>query len=121
MNEMIAYCGLDCQNCPIYLATREQDKEKQERTRIEIMQSLKTHYGMKCELEDITDCDGCMSDKGRLFSACKDCSIRKCARKKELESCAYCDEYICETLEEFFAKESSAKNRLDKIRDASHL
>ena len=119
MDEMIAYCGLDCNSCPILLATGEQNKEKQKEKRKEILQLIKQHYGLKCELKDITDCDGCMTETGRLFSACKDCPIRKCARKKALESCAYCDEYICETLEEFFVKESSAKNRLDKTRNPS--
>ena len=116
MSEMIAYCGLDCKSCPIFLVTREQNKEKQEEKRKEILQFLKEHYDLKYRLEDITDCDGCMSETGRLFSACKDCPIRKCARQKELESCAYCEEYVCKTLEEFLAKEPTAKTRLDKIK-----
>lgn len=120
MNKMIAYCGLDCNTCPIYLVTREKNKEKQKEKRKEIVNLIKEHYGLDFRLGDITDCDGCMGETGRLFSACKDCPIRKCARKKRIESCAYCNEYICETLEEFFKKEPDARVRLNKMRDASH-
>ena len=119
MGEMIAYCGLVCQTCPIYLATREKDEEAQERMRAEIAQLCREQYGMAYEPEDITDCDGCWTDEGRLFSACKDCGIRNCARQRGLESCAYCDEYACERLEAFFASEPSARTRLDEIREAS--
>ncbi len=119
MSGMIAYCGLDCRTCPIYLVTREKNKEKQEAKRKEILQLIKEHYGLEYRLEDITDCDGCMIETGKLFSACKECPIRNCAIEKKIVSCAYCDEYICETLEEFFAKEPAAKIHLDKIRSLS--
>jgi hypothetical protein len=116
MDEMIAYCGLSCRTCPIYLVTREKNREKQKEKRKEIVRLLKTHYGLEFKLKDITDCDGCMSETGRLFSVCNDCSIRKCAREKKLENCSYCEKYICKTLEEFFAREPSAKEKLEKIR-----
>lgn len=116
---MIACCGLDCQTCPIYLVTREKNKEKQKEEKQEIVRLIKEHYGLESKSEDITDCDGCMSETGRLFSACRGCPIRKCVINKELQNCAYCEEYICGTLQEFFAKEPSARDRLDKIRDAS--
>lgn len=116
MNKMIAYCGLDCMSCPIYLVTREQDKEKQKEKRKEIVLLIKEHYDLEFKLEDITDCDGCMTDTGRLFRACKACPIRKCARKKRIENCAHCEEYICQTIEDFFSREPDAKNRLDKIK-----
>lgn len=120
MDEIFAYCGLDCHICPIYLATREENKEKQEKKRKIIVRLIKKHYGLKLNLEDITDCDGCTADTGRLFSQCKDCTIRKCAREKRIESCAYCMDYICKALEEFFAKEPDAKKRLEEMRDALH-
>jgi hypothetical protein len=119
VNEMIAYCGLDCQTCPIYLVAREKNKEKQKEEKKEIVKLIKEHYGLDFKLEDITDCDGCRSETDSLFSACKDCSIRSCARERKLESCAHCENYICRTLEEFFAKEPDAKMRLNKRRDPS--
>jgi hypothetical protein len=119
MGEVIAYCGLVCQTCPIYLATRVESQEERERMRAEIAQLCQGQYGMAYEPEDITDCDGCQADEGRLFSACKDCAIRKCARQRGLESCAFCDEYVCERLDAFFASESSARIRLDEMRETS--
>jgi len=116
MTEMVAYCGLACQTCPIYLATRQENKEEQARMRAEIVQLCKEQYGMDYELEDITDCDGCRTEDGRLFSACKNCLIRKCAKQKGLENCAYCTEYACVRLEAFFGTDPTAKIRLDEIR-----
>ncbi len=117
MNEMIAYCGIACQKrCPIYLATREKNKEKRKKMRMEVVRLCKEQYGLEYKLEDITDCDGCLTEKGRLFPTCKNCPIKKCARQKRLENCAYCSEYACEKLEKFFVTDPSAKRQLEKIR-----
>jgi hypothetical protein len=116
MAEMVAYCGLTCQTCPIYLATRQENREEQARMRAEIVQLCREQYGMNYELEDITDCDGCQTEGERLFSACKNCPIRKCAREKALENCAYCTEYACGRLEAFFRTDPTAKTCLDAIR-----
>jgi hypothetical protein len=98
------------------LATRQENKEEQARMRAEIVQLCKEHYGMDYELEDITDCDGCQTEGERLFSACQNCPMRKCAREKELENCAYCLEYPCGKLEAFFRTDPAARRRLDAIR-----
>ena len=117
MNGMMAYCGLLCQTCPIYLATREEDAEKQAKMRTEIAQLCKQQYGMDYGPGDITDCDGCFGG-GRLFSACRDCPIRDCAKRKGLENCGHCSEYACDRLEAFFATEAAARTRLDETRDS---
>ena len=116
MTEGVAYCGLTCQSCPIYMATRQENKNNQARMRVEIVEQCKERYGINYTLEDITDCDGCRTEGGRLFSASKNCAIRKCAREKELENCAYCTEYACGMLETFFSTETTAKTRLEAIR-----
>jgi hypothetical protein len=115
--EMLSYCGLVCNTCPIYVATREINKEEQARKRTEIARICHEQYGMKYELSDITDCDGCRTEGGRLFSGCNDCTVRECAKQKALENCAYCSEYICQTLESFFVHDPSAKMRLDEARN----
>ncbi len=114
MAEMIAYCGLTCQTCPIYLATRVENQEEQRMMRTSIVQQCREQYSLAFVLEDITDCDGCAAG-GRLFSACKDCPIRTCSREKELDNCAYCAEYACTKLGQFFKTEPEAKDRLDSI------
>jgi len=83
MTEILTYCGLICSTCPIYLATRQEDDEEQTKMRVEIARLCREQYGMDYAPEDITDCDGCCTHSGRLFSACKSCLIRKCARDKK--------------------------------------
>ena len=119
MDEMIAYCGLNCHSCPIYLATREKDEEKKYKMKVDIAQQIKKHYGQECKPEDVTDCDGCKTEGGRLLSGSKNCQIRKGASRKGVENCAHCDEYACEKLKEFFATEAHAhaKERLDEIKN----
>ena len=116
MNEIIAYCGLTCHNCQIYLATREKDQEKRKKMRVEIARMIKKQYGTEYKPDDISDCDGCKTEGGRLFSGSKDCHIRKCAGEKGIENCAHCSEYPCGELEKVFAKEPEIKKRLEELR-----
>jgi len=102
MDKVISYCGLICETCPIYLATREQDEEKRYKMRV-------------CKPEDVTDCDGCKAESGRLFSGSRNCEIRKCATGKDIENCAHCNQYACERIEKFFATDPDARVRLDAI------
>lgn len=116
MDNILSYCGLICQTCPIFTATKEEDLEKQASMRLEIARQCREHYGMNYGPEDITDCDGCRADSGRLFPACSSCKIRSCARQRAVENCAYCAEYICDHLQAFFATDPAAKTRLDGVR-----
>ena len=116
MDQVISYCGLICKKCPINLATKERSEEKQYQMRAEIARQIKKHYGEEYKPEDITDCDGCKTEEGRLFSGSKNCHMRKCARQKGVENCAHCNEYACERIEKFFATDPDARARLDAIR-----
>ena len=120
MTRKIAYCGLICQGCPIHLLSLESDVAKKEKMRIEIAQICREQYGYGEDFkpENINDCDGCRTENVRLFSGCAKCEIRKCAIQKGLENCAYCDEYACEKLQQFFVNDPGAKTRLDEIRSA---
>jgi hypothetical protein len=112
----IAYCGLICDTCPIHSATLETDREEQSIMRTEIARLCREQYGMNYQTEDITDCDGCCTDGGRLFSGCRNCEIRKCAVKKGVENCAYCAEYCCEKLDAILVKEPGSRERLNELR-----
>ncbi|MHC4737634.1 MAG: DUF3795 domain-containing protein [Planctomycetota bacterium] len=114
MDEIIAYCGLTCHTCPIFLATRENNDEKRHKMRVDIARQIKEVYGTEYEADDIADCDGCRAKNGRVFS--KDCQIRKCALEKDIESCGNCTEYACEKLEKLFTTDPEARQRLDRIR-----
>jgi hypothetical protein len=117
MSEKIAYCGLICQGCPIYIATREVDKSKKEKMIHEIIHLCKEHYNINYKYSDINDCDGCISGSERLFTGCANCKIRKCAIERDIENCAYCENYVCELLKEAFKTDPDAKIRLDVIRN----
>lgn len=118
MSEIISYCGLICRTCPIYVATREENKGEQAKMRVEIAKQCREHYGMNYSPEDITDCDGCKAETDRLFPPCNSCYIRNCARQKKLENCAYCVNYICDKLQAFFSTDSAAKARLEEVRNS---
>ena len=116
MKSLIAFCGLDCSTCPIHLATHEPDKSRQQSMRESIAELCTKQYGINVRLEEVTDCDGCPADSGRLFSGCVNCKIRECAIRRNLKSCASCIDYACEKLLEFFVHDPEAQTRLEQIR-----
>ena len=86
--------------------------------RNEIARACREQYGMEVALQDITDCDGCRSRTGRLFSGCAHCEIRKCAMERQLTSCAFCFDYACELLQKHFETDPGARDRLEAMRSA---
>lgn len=119
METSIAYCGLICSTCPIHLVTNEPDKSRQKVLRESIAELCFKEYGMDLQPEDITDCDGCRADTGRLFSGCLSCKIRKCAIRKNILNCAFCSDYACEILTEHFLHDPDAQIRLEEIRSSN--
>lgn len=110
MDEMIAYCGLDCAECKAFKATQAKDSEWKKQLAKEWSDGLKDNF----KPEDI-DCDGCTSD--RISGWCrKICNIRPCAAGRKLETCAHCSDYPCDRLKEFLSKEPIATKNLEEIR-----
>ena len=118
--EIISYCGLICSNCPIHLASIETDIVKKNEMISKIILVCKKEYNIEYSPLDITDCDGCMGESGILFSGCSKCKIRKCAIAKGVINCAYCNDYICDDLNELFKSDPSTTNRLENIRHGSY-
>ena len=114
---MIAYCGLECDNCPLHLATVEKDELIRKTMRESIAEECLKHYGFNLQSQDINDCDGCRSAPERIFSGCLNCEIRKCAILKNKESCAFCTDYPCNRLKEHFSLDPGAQSRLEEIRN----
>lgn len=117
METSVAYCGLACDTCPIHLATLEPDHSRRQTMRESIAELCTKQYGMNLQPEDITDCDGCRANTGRLFSGCLNCEIRKCVLLKNNESCAFCKDYVCEILQKHFLLDPEAEIRLEEIRN----
>jgi len=116
MESSVAFCGLDCGNCPIHLATLEEDPDVKSGMRIDIAHMLAGIYNTVPKPEIICDCDGCRIANGRLFTGCTECGIRKCAMNKNLENCAYCSDYTCDKLQRHFSFDPGARVNLEKIR-----
>jgi hypothetical protein len=66
MEKMIAVCGIECHQCPAFLATRENDDLK----RKEVAEMWSKDFKAEIKPEDI-HCEGCTSGKERLFSHCQ--------------------------------------------------
>jgi hypothetical protein len=111
MEKMLAYCGITCTDCGAYVATQNNDDAK----RKEVAEEWKKQFNADIKPEDI-NCDGCLSDTGRLVGHCYVCEIRKCGSEKGVVNCAYCDDYACDKLEQFFQMAPMFRDILDEIR-----
>lgn len=111
MDEMISFCGLLCNECGAFLATKNNDDAK----RAEVAQLWYKAYKVDLKPEDI-NCSGCLSDAEPLFMHCRVCQVRKCGSARGIENCAHCDQYVCEELEKIFQMAPETKKRLDQIR-----
>ena len=110
MSEIIAYCGLDCAGCDAFIATQAKDLERKK----EMAKRWTKGLDVEFRPEDI-DCTGCMSDK--ISGWCtKVCKIRPCAVAKKVKTCAHCEDYRCDKLDEFLSNEPKAARTLEAIR-----
>lgn len=108
-NQLIAYCGLNCERCEARIATLNNDNQ------------LRKEVSRKwCEMnqtDQITpetiNCMGCRVD-GVKFAYCgMMCEIRKCAMGKGYETCADCSQKAsCEKLAPISSTNTEAKNNL---------
>ena len=110
MSRMIAYCGLVCSNCPTFLATQNDDDIAREKTAAFYSEK----FGFNLKPEEI-NCDGCISEGGKLIGYCQSCEIRKCCREKVLDNCTICDEQPCEKLIKFHEFSPDAKDSFDAL------
>lgn len=111
MQEIVAYCGLVCSECPTYKATQTNDNK----ARAKIAEEWSREYQHTFKAEDI-NCNGCLAVGNVQFSYCKVCEIRKCGSDRKVLNCAYCVEYPCDKLNNFHARVVEAKAKLDAIR-----
>ena len=101
----IVYCGIDCAQCPIYVATKTDDDELRQKTAKEYGLDRETIY-----------CNMCNSDDEIVFFWCAECPIRSCARERGYITCSECAEYPCEKMAEQHAKYPEQRETLDEIR-----
>ena len=100
---LIAKCGLNCLECDAYIATQVNAIE----TLTKFSEEANQQFSMTLTWQD-SQCDGC-SGEGRQIGYCSQCSVRLCALQHKVENCAYCPEYGCSTITEFFSIAPKAK------------
>ncbi|MCR4612925.1 MAG: DUF3795 domain-containing protein [Bacteroidaceae bacterium] len=94
MKETIAICGLDCEKCDAYIATKNNDQALRIKTA-----KLWSELNNAPILPEHINCDGCRTD-GKKTVFCESlCGIRQCAMRKGVSTCGDCSEMQhCSTL-----------------------
>lgn len=111
MDNMIAYCGIDCAKCPAFIAQKTNDNELRKKTAAEWSKA----FGHEMKPVDI-NCVGCNVAGPHIVYCDQMCEIRKCAVGKKVTTCAACSDYGCETLESFIKNVPEARAILEKLR-----
>jgi hypothetical protein len=113
MKSLIAYCGINCAECPAYIATQENDNAK----RRQVAEEWQKMFNPNIKPEDI-NCDGCTSTGKLVFAFCNECKIRLCAIEKQVTNCAHCPSYACDQLKEFhkMMPNHKAQDNLESLR-----
>lgn len=112
MEQMIAYCGLTCTDCPAYLATRADDRAELER----VAAMWREEYNAPDITAESVICDGCLADSERKCGHWHECEIRACAMALNVANCAHCADYGCDKIEGFFGFVPDARATLDRVR-----
>jgi hypothetical protein len=108
---MIAYCGLDCEQCEAYIATQNNDDAR----RAKVAEEWARLYHAPIKPEHI-NCTGCYSAGVKTYYCEQMCEIRKCATTKSVGTCADCPVYPCTVLNVILQAAPQAKARLDALR-----
>lgn len=111
MKDMIAYCGLDCEKCDAYIATKNNDQALREKTA-----KLWSELNQTPILPEHINCDGCKANGKKTIFCDQLCQIRKCAAGKGLPSCGKCPEMeTCPTLNPIRDNNPEAYSNLKNI------
>ena len=112
VNDLIAYCGLNCSKCDAYLATINNDNELRKKTAL-LWSNLN---GIEIKPEEI-NCEGCKKDGVKTVFCDKLCPIRQCVLKKNLDSCGSCSKLdSCKTICMITSTNKEAYNRLHSLK-----
>jgi len=85
--QMTAPCGLDCFNCPMYLAREDE----------ELRGKLAQNMGLPVER---AMCLGCRDEKGIIgfLKWTEPCNVYKCTGRKGIDFCSECSDFPCDYL-----------------------
>jgi hypothetical protein len=85
--QMTAPCGLDCWNCPVYMAGSDDG----------LRSKVAERLGVPVEK---AVCRGCRHEEGRIeaIGRTQPCYVYKCIKDKGLEFCHECGDFPCDYL-----------------------
>ncbi len=106
---MMGYCGIDCRQCPAYVASRQGNSRERE-----ILAQEWSTEKYPLSTEDIY-CEGCKASDDMVMSFCAECPVRRCARHQNISNCSQCIHYPCEALSLVFQKSPEAQEILDTL------
>lgn len=84
---MIAICGLDCEKCDSYIATKNNDQALREKTA-----KYWSELNHVTILPEHINCEGCRMEGVKTVFCSSLCEIRKCAVAKGYATCGDCAE-----------------------------
>lgn len=93
MEKVIAFCGYDCTNCPVYQATMKKD--------LELLKIILYNAKEDATIETL-GCRGC-TDCLVVNQFCNKCPIRLCALNKKVINCGHCEDFPCNKLDNISA------------------
>lgn len=111
MDRMIAYCGLDCAECPARIALINDDDELRAKTAAK----WTSMFGFQFTREMI-NCTGC-KEEGAKIGHCAECAIRACGLARGVADCGACADYRgCGKIGAFIAQAPENKANLERPR-----
>lgn len=111
MKKEIAYCGLNCEKCDAFIATVNNDDALRKRTAR--LWSEMNHAPITAEM---INCIGCRADGVKTPYCESMCEIRKCAVKKDVNTCGDCSEFEkCKTVGAVLENSVEARENLKPI------
>ena len=110
IKKTIAYCGLNCEKCDAYIATINNDVALREKT-AKLWAEI---YNAPITAEMI-NCMGCRVDGVKTPYCYSMCEIRKCALKRNVDTCGDCSELDkCQKVGEVFENSSDAYGNIKR-------
>ena len=108
MKQLIACCGIDCENCDARIATVRNDDKLRETT----ADKWRVMYNSPDITAESINCIGCRAD-GAKIAHCNDCEIRNCTITKGFNTCGDCAELgNCQIVSFVIQNVPEAKNNL---------
>ncbi|MHC4560782.1 MAG: DUF3795 domain-containing protein [Planctomycetota bacterium] len=103
MNEILGRCGYRCDLCPAYKDNIDSSEDRQR-----VSDGWFKYYGFRIPPAEIY-CDGCRDEKVNAKRIDAECKVRQCAITRGVDTCANCEQYLCDELKAKVVSRSSVE------------